>query len=167
MIDLHVSITEIAFLILCVFSFVDILFLIKYIGCEDRDIVPSSSKSNISVHSNGPAPHPHAPGMDEGMEGQPEQHDEEIETPVTYGETYGEGTIHGDEDESDNRNFNQFVNRYRIEEAGERLLSEARTPVLTIALDVGFRSISSFNTAFQAQFGVSPTQYRAQALSNS
>ncbi len=65
------------------------------------------------------------------------------------------------------RNFNQFVNRYRIEEAGQRLIQDARTPVLSIALDVGFRSISSFNTAFQGQFGVSPTKYRAQALSNS
>lgn len=61
------------------------------------------------------------------------------------------------------RNFNQFVNRYRIEEAGTRLLKNPHTPVLTIALDVGFRSISSFNTAFQAQFGVSPTQYRTNA----
>jgi len=58
------------------------------------------------------------------------------------------------------RNFNQFVNHYRIEEAGVRLLEDARLPVLTIALDVGFRSISSFNTAFQAKFGVSPTRYR-------
>jgi len=65
------------------------------------------------------------------------------------------------------RNFNQFVNQYRISEAGERLLSEPRTPVLTIALDVGFRSISSFNTAFDRQFGVSPTVYRAQRLSDS
>ncbi len=65
------------------------------------------------------------------------------------------------------RNFNQFVNRYRIEEAGERLLVDPRSPVLSIALDVGFRSISSFNTAFQTQFGVSPTKYRSQALSNS
>ena len=61
------------------------------------------------------------------------------------------------------RNFNQFVNRYRIAEAGERLLENTQTPVLTIALDVGFRSISSFNTAFQAQYGVSPTRYRAEA----
>jgi len=61
------------------------------------------------------------------------------------------------------RNFNQFVNRYRIEEAGQRLIEDNRTPVLSIALDVGFRSISSFNTAFQSQFGVSPTKYRSQA----
>ncbi len=61
------------------------------------------------------------------------------------------------------RNFNQFINRYRIEEAGVRLLENMKTPVLTIALDVGFRSISSFNTAFLTHFGVSPTQYRAQS----
>lgn len=65
------------------------------------------------------------------------------------------------------RNFNQFINRYRIEEAGIRLIEDSRIPVLSIALDVGFRSISSFNTAFQAQFGVSPTQYRTQALPKS
>jgi AraC-like DNA-binding protein len=65
------------------------------------------------------------------------------------------------------RNFNQFVNHYRIKEAGARLLSEPRTPVLSIAIDVGFRSISSFNTAFQQKFGVSPTAYRAKALSDS
>jgi AraC-like DNA-binding protein len=64
------------------------------------------------------------------------------------------------------QNFNQFVNHYRIKEAGERLLSEPRTPVLSIALDVGFRSISSFNTAFQRKFAVSPTEYRADSLSN-
>ncbi len=58
------------------------------------------------------------------------------------------------------RNFNQFVNRYRIEEAGARLRENSRTPVLTVALEVGFKSISSFNTAFQAQYGVSPTKFR-------
>ncbi len=62
------------------------------------------------------------------------------------------------------RNFNQFVNHYRIEEAGVKLREDARTPVLTIALDVGFRSISSFNSAFQAHFGLSPTKYRAESL---
>ncbi len=60
------------------------------------------------------------------------------------------------------RNFNHFVNHYRIEEAGVKLREESRTPVLSIALDVGFRSISSFNTAFQAHFGLSPTKYRAE-----
>lgn len=58
------------------------------------------------------------------------------------------------------QNFNQFVNRYRIEEAARRLLAEPRTQVLTIALDVGFRSISSFNAAFRAQHQMTPTDYR-------
>ena len=61
------------------------------------------------------------------------------------------------------RNFNQFVNQYRIEEAGQRLNQEPTLPVLSVALDVGFRSISSFNTAFQSQFGMSPTAYRRQS----
>jgi AraC-like DNA-binding protein len=65
------------------------------------------------------------------------------------------------------QNFNQFINHYRIEEAGQRLLQDSRTPVLSIALDVGFRSISSFNTAFQKKYGVSPTVYRGQVLSKS
>jgi len=63
------------------------------------------------------------------------------------------------------RNFNQFVNHYRIEEAGDRLHKEPTTPILSLALDVGFRSISSFNTAFQLQYRMSPTEYRQQALS--
>ena len=58
------------------------------------------------------------------------------------------------------QNFNQFVNRYRVEEAARRLVSEPRAPILTIALDVGFRSISSFNTAFRAQYQKTPTDYR-------
>jgi len=65
------------------------------------------------------------------------------------------------------RNFNQFVNHYRVEEAGVRLREDIRKPVLSIALDVGFRSISSFNSAFQAHFGVSPTKYRAEGLTDS
>ncbi len=64
------------------------------------------------------------------------------------------------------RNFNQFVNHYRVEEAAQRLRDEPSLPVLTIALDVGFRSISSFNTSFLAYFGESPTQYRASATAN-
>ncbi len=65
------------------------------------------------------------------------------------------------------RNFNQFVNHYRIEEAGERLRKDRRSPVLSIALDVGFRSISSFNSAFQTKYGVSPTVFRSKGLPDS
>lgn len=65
------------------------------------------------------------------------------------------------------QNFNQFVNGYRVEAAARRLVEEPRTLVLTIALDVGFRSVSSFNTAFRAHFGKTPTEYRRAGLTNS
>ncbi len=65
------------------------------------------------------------------------------------------------------QNFNQFVNRYRVEEAARRLINEPRAPVLTIALDVGFRSISSFNTAFRAHYKKTPTDYRKSRLVDS
>jgi len=65
------------------------------------------------------------------------------------------------------QNFNQFVNRYRVEEAARRLVDEPKAAVLTIALDVGFRSISSFNTAFRARYRKTPTDYRKSRLANS
>jgi AraC-like DNA-binding protein len=65
------------------------------------------------------------------------------------------------------RNFNQFVNAYRVEAAALRLIDEPRIPVLTIALDVGFRSISSFNTAFRAQYRKTPTEFRKSKLPDS
>jgi AraC-like DNA-binding protein len=60
------------------------------------------------------------------------------------------------------RNFNQFLNQYRIEEAAERLRGERELPILTIALDVGFKSLSSFNTAFRASHGMTPSEYRSR-----
>lgn len=65
------------------------------------------------------------------------------------------------------RNFNQFINRYRTKEAARRLVAEPRVPVLTIALDAGFRSISSFNAAFRARYDMTPTNYRKRMLTDS
>lgn len=59
------------------------------------------------------------------------------------------------------RNFNQFLNHYRIEEAATRLRQQQDLPVLSIALDVGFKSISSFNAAFKSAMGQTPTSYRS------
>ena len=59
------------------------------------------------------------------------------------------------------RNFNQFLNHYRIEEASRRLL-ESTVPVSTIALDIGYGSLSSFNAAFKARYNMTPTEYRSQ-----
>ena len=59
-------------------------------------------------------------------------------------------------------NFNQMVNRYRIEEAKRRLVDPAlaHLPILTIALDCGFGSIGPFNRAFKADTGMTPQEYR-------
>lgn len=61
------------------------------------------------------------------------------------------------------RNFNQFLNQYRIEEAARRLLdpAEEHIPISSIALDVGYASLSSFNKAFKETHGVTPSVYRS------
>jgi AraC-like DNA-binding protein len=60
------------------------------------------------------------------------------------------------------RNFNDFLHAYRIREACERLrrAEDARLPVLSIALGVGYGSIGPFNRAFKARIGMTPTLFR-------
>jgi AraC-like DNA-binding protein len=67
------------------------------------------------------------------------------------------------------RNFNVFLNRYRIDEAKAALsdLSQRDVPVLTIAMDAGFQSIGPFNRAFKADTGLTPTEFRRDALAES
>lgn len=64
------------------------------------------------------------------------------------------------------RNFNAFVNGFRLADARRWLADPAHgeAPVLTIALDAGFGSIGPFNRAFKADTGLTPTEFRAQAL---
>lgn len=64
------------------------------------------------------------------------------------------------------RNFSAFLNSYRIEEAKSQLSQAeyARTPVLTIALDLGYGSLGPFNRAFKAATDMTPTSYREQAI---
>lgn len=57
------------------------------------------------------------------------------------------------------KNFNQFLNNYRIEDACTRL-RETSTPISTVALDVGYASLSVFNKAFKERYGVTPTEFR-------
>jgi AraC-like DNA-binding protein len=63
------------------------------------------------------------------------------------------------------KNFNRFVNNFRIEEAKERLAAES-TSITVIAFEVGFNSIASFNRVFKDECGVSPTEYRESAQKN-
>jgi len=64
------------------------------------------------------------------------------------------------------RNFNAFLNHYRIDEAKAALSdnSQREVPVLTIAMDAGFQSIGPFNRAFKAATGMTPTEFRRNAL---
>ena len=64
------------------------------------------------------------------------------------------------------RNFNTFVNTFRIDEACRVLSDPAheRLPILNLALDLGFGSLGPFNRAFRAQVGQTPTDYRRARL---
>ena len=53
----------------------------------------------------------------------------------------------------------QFLNRKRIEVACQLLRSE-RTPILTIALDLGYCDQSAFTTQFRQCMGITPLKYR-------
>lgn len=61
-------------------------------------------------------------------------------------------------------NFNNFINTYRIEEASHLLQRKDHDhlTIAAIAFEVGFNSISSFNTAFKKQTKKTPQAYRRQ-----
>lgn len=64
------------------------------------------------------------------------------------------------------RNFNDFLHAWRIREACEELArpEQARIPVLSIAMKVGYGSIGAFNRAFKARIGMTPTDYRRSRM---
>ncbi|WP_282087292.1 helix-turn-helix domain-containing protein [Aquimarina algiphila] len=60
------------------------------------------------------------------------------------------------------RNFNDFINYYRIQEAKKFLLNTEnhKFTISSIAFDTGFSSLSSFNSAFKKFEGMTPSSYR-------
>lgn len=60
------------------------------------------------------------------------------------------------------RNFNDFLYSNRVQEAARRLADpvEHKLPILTIAMDSGFHSLSSFSKAFNRTYQLMPTAYR-------
>ncbi len=60
------------------------------------------------------------------------------------------------------RNFNDYLNRFRIKEASQRLLDPAnsRLPITTIALESGYTSLTTFNKAFKNINEITPSEYR-------
>ncbi|MFM5892854.1 MAG: helix-turn-helix transcriptional regulator [Novosphingobium sp.] len=67
------------------------------------------------------------------------------------------------------RNFAQFLNSWRLAEVKEALADPAQreVPILTIALDAGFGSLGPFNRAFKESEGITPSEYRVNALADS
>ncbi|MDJ0642651.1 MAG: helix-turn-helix domain-containing protein [Erythrobacter sp.] len=64
------------------------------------------------------------------------------------------------------RNFSAFLNRYRIAEARAKLANRDSVdlPVLTIAMDLGYNSLPTFNRAFKSETGTTPSDYRREAI---
>lgn len=56
--------------------------------------------------------------------------------------------------------FNQYVNRYRIEEARKLMVEEPDRNILSIAFAVGFNSKSTFYDAFQKIVGITPKEFK-------
>jgi AraC-like DNA-binding protein len=64
------------------------------------------------------------------------------------------------------RNFFEFINHYRIEEA-KRLLTnpeDKKITVLEVLYEVGFNSKSSFNTLFKKHTGLTPSEFKKNSL---
>ncbi len=63
-------------------------------------------------------------------------------------------------------NFFEFINSYRVEEAKRILsdLSNSEKNMLDVMYDVGFNSKATFNTLFKKKVGMTPSEYRKQAL---
>jgi len=63
-----------------------------------------------------------------------------------------------------NENFNktyfELLGAYRIDEAKYLLQQNKKNKVSNIAFDVGYNSLSAFNTAFKKATGITPTKFR-------
>ena len=60
------------------------------------------------------------------------------------------------------KNFNDFINEFRIGEVKEKLKNADDETLLGIAFDCGFNSKATFNRAFKKFTGVSPKEFQQQ-----
>ena len=58
--------------------------------------------------------------------------------------------------------FSSFINDFRVETAKSLLSSRPELTVLAVAYDSGFGNKTSFNEAFRARVGCTPSQFRAR-----
>ena len=62
-------------------------------------------------------------------------------------------------------NFNELINRMRAEEVARLIKVEAEPNFMQLALEAGFSSKATFNRAFRAAYGASPSDYRRRLKS--
>ena len=64
------------------------------------------------------------------------------------------------------RNFNDFLNDHRIDRVCKDLHDPQKDnlPILTVALEAGYGSLSSFNRAFKERMNMTPKEYRAKRI---
>jgi AraC-like DNA-binding protein len=60
------------------------------------------------------------------------------------------------------RNFNDFLNHYRVQEACSRLRSEPSLPIFNLSMELGYGSLAPFNRAFKSKVGKTPSQYKVK-----
>lgn len=58
------------------------------------------------------------------------------------------------------KNFNDFINEFRIAEVKEKLESAEDSTLLNVAFDCGFNSKATFNRAFKKFTGISPKEFQ-------
>ncbi len=56
--------------------------------------------------------------------------------------------------------FSSFINKYRIKKAKKMLLENPDEKILAIAFDTGFKSKSTFNSAFAKFANMPPSEFR-------
>ncbi len=152
------------------FIYAGFYLAINFLGLYQRDIYTKGETDRNRREQNAPNGNGMSPEIRAKLRGElirlmesghefrnPELRLDNVVRALNTNRTYLSAIIR--EDFGDN--FLGFVNGYRIGEAKKLLAGGgAALPMTEIAERVGFKSISSFNTFFKRETGMSPTQYR-------
>ncbi len=89
-------------------------------------------------------------------------------TLATLAEQVGVSVHHLSEtlNQTGGKNFNLFINEYRVAEVCQQLEQKSERKLIDVALDAGFSSKSSFNAIFKKLTGQTPSLYRRQLMQN-
>lgn len=63
------------------------------------------------------------------------------------------------------RNFSGLINGLRSRDVAAAITGGSRADLLDLAVDAGFSSKASFNRAFRAEFGCTPSEFRQHRVS--